>query len=283
MIKILIIFWLTNNGGNKLDHIKDNNKVISSTLANGLKVLETIAEIEKKNKGVTLQEVTKAMGIHRSNVYRYLRTLVDCGWLEVDPETFRYSIGGKPLQFAGFKLSQLELRTIARPFLEKLAVELSMTTHLAVLYDDSVVYIDKVESNSPIQMRSRVGMSMPSYSTGIGKAMLAFSNRQWVSELLEGKLFRRTPNTLSTLEDLLTNLEAAYKCGYALDMEENEEGIGCVAAPIFGFDNTVIGAISVSTLIQNMTPDNISNFGIRVKHTAICISKRMGCPNNIGK
>lgn len=263
-----------------MDHTHDTAGVTSSTLAHGLKVLEITAFIGQNTKGVTLQEVTRAMGQHRSNVYRYLRTLVECGWLEVDSETYRYRIGRKPLQVAGASLGQLELRTIARPFLEDLAAETGFTVHLAVLLDDSIVYIDKVESNSPIQMRSRPGMTMPSYCTGIGKALLSSISPQRVRSLLDGKLLCRTPNTLTDMEDLIADLEAARLRGYALDMEENEEGIGCVAATLFGYDDAVIGSISVSTLIQNLTPENIPDYGERVMHVASRISQSMGCHHN---
>ncbi len=121
----------------------------SSTLVHGLQVLE-FTSLDGHKKGVLLQEVAKSLGMNRSNVYRYLRTLVDCGWLEYDLETFRYRIGGKPLQIAGVSLQQMDLRTVARPFLEALAEEPCLAIHLGVLNDNSVIYIDKVESDSPI-------------------------------------------------------------------------------------------------------------------------------------
>lgn len=251
----------------------------SSTLAHGLVVLEFTSLVGKK-KGITLQEITKSLGMNRSNVYRYLKTLVECGWLEYDPETYRYSIGGKPLQIAGASLQQMDLRTVARPFLEDLAEETCLAIHLGVLNEFSVIYIDKVESDSPIQMRSHPGMTAPAYCTAMGKALLATLAPQEVSTLVAETLTQRTPNTIATIEELLADLDQVRERGYAIDQEENEPGIGCIGAALYGFDNDVIGAVSLSTLIQNLTPVNTVVFGKKIMKTASHISQSMGCHKN---
>lgn len=251
----------------------------SSTLAYGLMVLEFTSLVGQK-KGITLQEITKSLGMNRSNVYRYLKTLVDCGWLEYDPETYRYYIGRKPLQIAGASLQQMDLRTIARPFLEDLAEETCLAVHLGVLSESSIIYIDKVESNSPIQMRSHPGMMAPVYCTAMGKALLATLSAQEVTALVAGSMTQRTPNTITTIDELLANLGGVRERGYAIDQEENEPGIGCVAAAIYGYDNDVIGAVSLSTLIQNLTAENTVIFGKRIMKTASRISQSMGCHKN---
>jgi len=252
----------------------------ASTLANGLMVLEYTSLIDQK-KGVTLQEITKTLGMNRSNVYRYLKTLVDCGWLEYDPETYRYRIGGKPLQIAGASLQQMDLRTVARPFLEDLAEESYLAVHLGVLNEASIIYIDKVESNSPIQMRSRPGMTAPAYCTAMGKALLAGLHPQEVAEMYEkGGLSARTANTITTVEALQRELEEVRERGYAVDREENEPGIGCVGAAIYGYENEPLGAVSLSTLIQNLSEEEIDKLGKRVMRTASRISQSMGCHKN---
>ena len=140
--------------------------------------------------------------MNRSNVYRYLRTLVDNGWIEYDLDTYKYKIGGKSLQIAGASLQQMDLRAIARPFLEDLAKESCLAVHLGVLNDSSIVYIDKVESNSPIQMRSKVGMTAPVYCTAMGKAMLSSFEFDELKILLNENLPCRTKNT-STIDKAL--------------------------------------------------------------------------------
>lgn len=252
----------------------------SNILANGLLVLELVMEARQK-KGVALQEVSTELGFHRSSAYRYLRTLSDCGWLEFDRETNRYRIGIKPLQFTSALLQQLDLRTIARPYLEKLAQSAAcLAAHLGVLNESSIVYIDKVESNSPIQMRSRPGMTVPLYCTAMGKAILSTMMPQQVQSILDGSLTERTHNTIIDMPTLVEDLNKVRERGYALDMEENEVGIGCIGAPIYGYANEVIGALSLSTLIQELTPLRIQEFSEKVVYSARHISKKMGWHNN---
>jgi IclR family KDG regulon transcriptional repressor len=258
---------------------KNGTSYASSTLASGLAVLEFVALVGQK-KGVTLKEVTKAMGIHRSNAYRYLRTLVDEGWLEYDAEMSRYHLGRKPVQIAGASLQQEDLRAIARPFLEKLAQETCLAVHLGVLSDSSIIYMDKVESNSPIQMRSRPGMTAPLYCTAMGKAILAMFSPQRVRTLVGDRMSQRAPNTITSLDELMLDLTQIRERGFSLDQEENEEGIGCVAAAIYDYEDKVVGAVSLSTLIQNLSPYNVNVFSERVMKTARRISQSLGCHHN---
>lgn len=250
-----------------------------TTLAKGLRILEIIAE-NNSRQGVGLARIVEASRMNRSNVYRYLKTLVDCGWVDYDFDTYRYRIGGKSLQIVGASLQQMDLRTIARPFLEDLAQETCLAAHLGLLHGSTVIYIEKVDSNSPILMRSRVGMVVPAYCTAMGKALLAMLNPQEIAELLGDNLIRRTPYTITRIEDLLADLDAVRLRGYAVDQEENELGIGCIGAAIYGYDNEVVGAISLSTLITDLPPEKISQFGMLVSQTAIKISRQMGCLKN---
>ncbi len=91
---------------------------------------------------------------------------------------------------------------------------------------------------------------------------------------------QRTPNTITTVEELLADLCQVRERGFAIDQEENEAGIGCVGTAIYGYDNNVIGALSLSTLIQNLTSENTLLFGKRIMKTASRISQSMGCHKN---
>ncbi len=91
---------------------------------------------------------------------------------------------------------------------------------------------------------------------------------------------QRTPNTITTVEALLADLDRVRERGYAIDQEENEAGIGCVGTAIYGYDNDVIGAVSLSTLIQNFTSEDTLLFGRRIMKTASRISQSMGCYKN---
>jgi DNA-binding IclR family transcriptional regulator len=254
---------------------KDQNSSPTVTLARGLTIFEYIA-LQGGQKGVTLQEITNELKIPRSNVYRYLTTFCEYGWLEKGQDSSRYYLGCKVLQIGGAYLQGLDLRNIARPFLEDLAHETGLTVHLATLSGDSILYIDKVESNSPIQMRSRLGMTAPCYCTAMGKAMLAALEPALVSDLLINPLLPRTANTITDKSRFIEHLDQIRRCGFAVDNEENEEGIGCIGASIKNFEDQMIGGLSVSTLIQFLDQDSILELGQKVRNAAYSISQRMG-------
>lgn len=256
----------------------NSNKLINSptvTLAKGLGIFEFIA-LHGEQRGVTLQEISSAMQIPRSNVYRYLTTFCENCWLEKDDDSSRYFIGSKVLQFAGAFLQKIDLRNIARPLLEELAFETKLTVHLAILDGSSILYIDKVESNSPIQMRSRLGMMAPCYCTAVGKAMLACLKTERALEILPDPLIPRTNHTIIEKNRLIQHLAVVKELGFALDNEENEEGIGCIGAAIRNFDKEMIAGISVSTLVQNLDAESISHLGNQVRKVANMISEKMG-------
>ena len=248
----------------------------SSTLVRGLRVLELIAQ-EGARKGLSLQDVVSTLKINKSNAYRYMSTLCDHGWLERDDDTFHYRLGKKSLQLSGSFLYHLDLRAIARVYLQRLVEETHQTAHISILSNDQILYIDKVESNSPIQMRSFAGMVAPLYCTAMGKAILASKPVKLVRELVDGKLLKKTNNTLTTIHALITDLEKTIQSGYAFDNEENEEGISCFGAALYGFDNEVIGAISISAMTQSLDQDTIEALSTKVRQTASQISQAMGC------
>ncbi len=247
----------------------------ANTLARGLVLLETIAKLGRR-RGVTLQELMQALGWHRSNLYRYLMILMEQGWVERNEETFRYRLGAKILHVASSFVQDLDLRSISRPILEELAQNTCLAVHLAILDKASVVYIDKVEGDIPLQMRSYIGMVAPCHSTALGKAMLAHLSVDEIRALLPKTLEKRTPNTIDNLDDLIRNLVEVRKRGFAIDMEENEEKVGCVGAAIFGFNDEVVGAISLSTLVSNLTAESILELGVKVLEAANRISLAMG-------
>ena len=118
-------------------------------------------------------------------------------------------------------------------------------------------------------------MTAPVYCTAMGKALLSTLSPTQVKSLVGDEMPLRTSHTITTIEALLEDLDRIKKRGFAIDLEENEDGIGCVAAAIFGYDHEFIGAVSISTLIQNLTP-NIEIFSTQVMRCSKRISQSMG-------
>jgi len=253
-----------------------------NTLAKGIKLLEVIAESGDYH-GVTFSSIVDAVQLNRSNVYRYLMILMELGWLERDEETLRYRIGLHLLQTASTSYKQFDLRTRALPLLQELSHQTGLTVHLAIFHPPLIVYIDKIEPEPISYMQSRRGLTANCYSTALGKAMLATLSDQQIRSLLPAQLPAMTPNTIPNLDILLVNLAEARLRGFTYEMEENEIGIGCVGAPILGFDGYMVAAISLTGRIEIMKSDQFCEFGCKVAETAQQISTLMGYRNPNGQ
>lgn len=173
-------------------------------------------------------------------------------------------------------MAGIDLKTEARPFLEDLVEKTGETTHLGIGDGISVVYLDKVETQHPVRMYSRVGALSPMYSTGIGKALLAFGEAAVVNRVIEAGLERRTPNTITDPSRLRAELERVRARRYAIDDVENEAGIRCVAAPILGADGVAVAAISISGPAARIPDERIETMGRLVLDATSALSTRFG-------
>ena len=220
----------------------------SRILAKGLEILELIA---KAPDGLSVGQLVESIGLHRSSIYRYLDVLLRAGY--VSKKDGRYVLGAKTLELASSFLERLDVRRAAHPLLIELAERLQVTVHLGQLAGAEVLYIDKIETHRSLPLYSRIGRKVPAHCTALGKALLAFSppaRREIILKELELKAY--TPHTITDLNRLRKELEATRKRGYAVDREEHEEGIACVAAPIFDFYNEPFAAVSVTDLSRRI-------------------------------
>jgi DNA-binding IclR family transcriptional regulator len=143
--------------------------------------------------------------------------------------------------------------------------------------DCEVVYVEKIDSYQTLRMYSQIGRRSPMYCTGLGKALLAYLAPHELKVFLKRKeLHRHTEHTLTTSKALLAELEQIREQGYALDNEEHEEGIRCVAAPVFGFRGQAVAAISVAGPTLRLNDEKIAYLIPLVREAAADISARLG-------
>jgi DNA-binding IclR family transcriptional regulator len=240
----------------------------TQTLDRSLALLEAAAEIHD------LDQLAEEVGLTRSTAYRLLTALVQWGYLR-HIRREGYFLGPKLIEL-GFKhYEDLHLPSIARPNLERLTELTNETTHLAVLEIDHLTYIDKVLGTRNLQMTSRIGARAEVQCTALGKALISgLPSSEWPSHFNPD--FKKTPNSISTLDGFLTEIRKTKERGYSLDLEENEIGVRCIAAPLFGGDGEVIGAISISGASVYLDEERIKELIPLVKKTAANISKEMG-------
>ena len=230
--------------------------------------------------GATLQDLSDRSGLAKASAYRILRTLDETGLAERLPGSERYRLGVRCLEFGQAYLEQIDFRMEALPVLERLREEFNETLHLAVLDDRlRVVYLEKLDSAHAVGlMMSRVGRTAPSYCTGVGKALLAARRDDPVALLEEwGELRRYTPSTICEPADLRAELERIRTSGYALDLEEHEPGVRCVAAAIPGLPDGAPAALSIAGPAQRM-PERLlrGRLATAVRSAASEVAGRIG-------
>lgn len=208
---------------------------------------------------MTLDEIARRSGVHKSTASRLMRTLQRHGFVQVQNRHYRLGLGIFSLAHAAAE--QLDIREVARPHLESLAHLTRETVHLAVLDDQEVVYIDKIDSQHPLRMYSRIGRRAPCYCTGLGKALLAFlppGEREKTAAAITYRRFTR--NTITDPADLLAHLEQVRRQGYAVDNHEHEDEIHCIAAPIHGLDGRPVAAVSIAAPRSRMPRPELESY-----------------------
>lgn len=242
-----------------------------------LVILEILAN---SRRSLSVTEIGREVGLHKSTVYRLLSTMARRGYVEQDPETQRYKLGLKVLEVSNKLLGTLQVRTEAMPFLRELAEACGEAVHLAVLNDGEVVYVEKVEGAGAFPMYSQIGRRAPVHCTAVGKAILAHLPEEEVRAIVAARgLTPRTDKTVSDIETLFAHLVQVRSLGYAVDQEEHEAGVACVAAPVFDYRGRVIAAVSVSgTSARVVGPEgeNLAVIARRVKEAGEAISRRLG-------
>jgi DNA-binding IclR family transcriptional regulator len=197
--------------------------------------------------GVT--ELAHRTGLVPSTAHRLLHTLAMRGYVTQSSENGPYLLGYKVVEVAsGLEQRLARLRVVARPHLERVQRETGETVNLVVLDADRVVYVDQVEGSRSVRMFTRVGTTVPAHTTGSGKAIMAFGPADAPATLYAGRepLERLTPRTLVTLAELEADLRRIRRRGYAIDNEEHEAGVGCVATAVFDHSGLPCAALSVS-------------------------------------
>ncbi len=260
----------------RTEFAKPNNLV--QTIERVSSILDILAQ---SAQGISIRELSSTIGLPKGTTHRLLSSLIYFGYVRQDPKTRDYFLGLKFVELGQTLLSQLDLRKEAEPFLRDLAERTKETIHLVILDRNEIVYIDKVETDrnpSGLKMASRIGLRNPAHSSAVGKMILAnFSEEELQRFLKEESLMRRTENTITDPIQLREHLKSIRKQGYAVDDEENEKGIRCVAAPIYNETGKTVAAISITAPAFRVTKKAIQEtLKKEVMATASQISERLG-------
>ncbi|MGR3468756.1 MAG: IclR family transcriptional regulator [Shimia sp.] len=236
------------------------------------KALEVLDQVAAFGRPVRFGELQAASRFPKATLYRFVQTLTNEGMLTFDPDAHAYALGVRLVRLAHKAWEQSSLAPIARPHLEALSREVGETIHLAQLDNAQVLYVDKVNATEPLAMYSQAGLVGPAYCTGEGKAMLAHEPPEALERLLAQQSFHAfTPETLGSADALRRDLADVRARGFALDREEHEPGIICIAMPILTGGGRCLGALSVTSSTDRHSLASLEAFRAPLAAAAIAI------------
>jgi DNA-binding IclR family transcriptional regulator len=240
----------------------------SQTLIRGLDMLDKVID-----GPVKLAELSQRMGLTRSTTHRLANALIDRGFLTYLPRD-GYQLGPKLIQLGFLAQSQADIVQIARPRMEELATRTEDTVHLGRLDGDLALYLDKIPGRRRVDISSRIGDRQPLTSTGLGKALLIDGNEAEWERLFQSDQAQGAPK--AERGTWFERMRGYAEAGHAYDLEENEDLIRCVAAPVRDVSGKIVAAISVSSAAQYMDDDRMAELSSEVRETAQRISTDLG-------
>jgi DNA-binding IclR family transcriptional regulator len=251
-----------------------------SSVANAIRLTKAFSEHEYE---MGISALAGRLGLAKSTVHRLATTLVEYDILEQNRESGKYRLGLALFELGTLVRRKMDAVSESRQQMSALLEMTGETVQLAVLDHQSVLYIRILESRQQVRMSSTVGARAPAHCTAVGKALLAFQPAEQAKQIIETGLRRFTGNTITEPERLLEELASVRAKGFAVDDEESEMGLRCVAAPIRDHTGLVSAAISVSAPVQRMTKKNLQTMVPTVVAAADAISRRLGyLPSLVG-
>ncbi|EMF5210866.1 TPA: DNA-binding transcriptional repressor XynR [Enterobacter roggenkampii] len=249
---------------------------IIQSVERALQILDLFNEQATELK---ITDISKLMGLSKSTLHSLLKTLQLHGYIDQNPENGKYRLGMKLVERGHFVVGSIDIRQKAKGWLTELSQRTGQTTHLGILDGREGVYIEKIEGKLAAIAYSRIGRRLPVHATAIGKVLIAWLGETELNALLEGYQYTTfTPATLSSREALISALAQTREQGYALDSEENEQGVRCVAVPVWNHESRVIAALSLSTLTSRVDDAELANFREQLQQAGLALSRALGYP-----
>lgn len=244
------------------------------SITRALTLLEALAD-QRGDVGVV--ELSRRVNLHVSTTHRILGTLASRGYVRHNPETGRYALGAQAFHLAESYLGQIDLRHLVRPSLERLSQGTGETANLVILDGGEALYLDKVESPQSLRIFSRIGRRAPLHCTAAGKVLLAHRVDTEVDKLLGGaSLEMLTRATITSRRQLLLELSKVREQGFALDIEECEEGASCIAVPICNSRGETVAAMGISGPSSRMHMQRVQDLVPIVIRAGREASERLG-------
>jgi len=227
-----------------LNHDKDDN---SNNVKSVMKAFLIMEELDKAGE-LSIGDLSERLLMDKATVHRLINTIKDSGYVNQNLDSKKYSNSLKLLAMGNRVMEKSGVKHIARPYVEELAEKTGETINLGVRVGNKIIYVDKLESSSTIKVGLGIGTSVPSYCSGLGKAILAFTLEDELQEILDSISFEKYTNgSITEIVMLKEEFKKIRERGYSIDDEEYVIGLICIAAPIFDYHGNPVAAISVSS------------------------------------
>jgi len=241
------------------------------------RTLELLRILGERDGEYGLAELCAELKLHKSTVHRLIMVLEHHRLIERSPSTGGYQLGLRLFELGSKAMSVLDLREHSRRFLARILDETQETVHFCLFDQGEILYVEKLEPRRSVRLASRVGRRVPAYCTSVGKAMLAQLPEPEVEAILrQARLKRLTKNTITKPQALKAELSKIRTRGYAIDDEENEQGVRCVGAVVWDHTGRPRAAISVSGPSFRMTQAKMSQIAKVVVRSATALSQELG-------
>ncbi|HOO90079.1 MAG TPA: IclR family transcriptional regulator [Syntrophales bacterium] len=262
-------------------HKESKDKKKPTNLVQTIERMASIFEVlGNYPNGLSLGVLSEKVDLPKGTTHRLLTSMAYFDFIRQDTASKQYHLGFKLLELGNILLSHIDLRKEAHPYLVTLSEEVQETVHLVILDQNKALYIDKVDLHSRwgLQMVSKLGSRIPLHCSAVGKVLLAYMPEREADAIIQDDTLERlTGNTITDPVELKRNVASVREKGYAIDDEENEPGVRCIAAPIRNYIGQVVAAMSVSGATTRMNTDVIEGaLKHRVINTAMKISHKLG-------
>lgn len=244
------------------------------SVARALQILKYIAA---QGNSAGLTTISGDLGLCNSTTHGLLATLKTNGFVQQEEVNGKYSLGISLFELGQTVKQSMDVRKISLPYLKSLVKKYNETMHLGILEQHEIVYIEKVESPQSIRMLSQVGGRHPAHCTGIGKVLLAELSDNVLKDFFrERELLGFTQNTITNFNELLNHLAKIRVDGYALDEEEIEAGLRCVAVPLKDYKSCAVAALSMCIPVNRLAKHDFAAIIRDLKIAALEISRKLG-------
>ncbi|WP_440880448.1 IclR family transcriptional regulator [Tenacibaculum sp. C7A-26P2] len=235
----------------------DNDKKLNLSIIKAFELLNAFT-VEKNTWGV--RELAQKTGYNKSTVYRILNTLSVLNVIHQNSND-KYSLGSKLFELGNRVSIYKSIRKLSNDSIKKTALEIQETVLLSIIKDNQVFHINKADSLHGLKMNTSIGAYQPIYATASGKLLFSFLDEDEKENIINNTdLKKYTKNTITSRNELLKELEKIKNQGFALDIEELEPGLICIAIPVKNKNGNIIASLSASGPLSRFRMKNITKY-----------------------